>query len=217
MLPTLLLLVAIMAARVQAIYFYLEADQQRCFFEELPAQTTVIASHQAEMLRESDWTWVPATDIGIRARVETVPARVPIIEQHSEPQGRITFTTTTAGDHEICLQVSGRLRPGPNGAPARIRLHFDLLFGDAGHDPTAGKREAIDAVVRQISNLQTRMTQIRTEQQTLREREVDFRNLSERVNGHVVWYSLLQFFALAAAVTWQVRQLRGFFVAKKLV
>jgi hypothetical protein len=51
----------------------------------------------------------------------------------------------------------------------------------------------------------------------LKEREVQFRDKSEEVNSHVVWWTIVQLIVLGITGVWQARHLKGFFEAKKLV
>ncbi|CAF4434415.1 unnamed protein product [Rotaria socialis] len=55
------------------------------------------------------------------------------------------------------------------------------------------------------------------EQNYQRYREERFRTLSETTNQRVLWWSLAQLVILVIAGFWQMRHLRGFFEAKKLV
>jgi phosphoglycerate-specific signal transduction histidine kinase len=49
---------------------------------------------------------------------------------------------------------------------------------------------------------------IRREQQYQREREADYRDLSEATNARAVWYSIAQIVVLVATCTWQLRHLK---------
>ena len=53
-----------------------------------------------------------------------------------------------------------------------------------------------------------KLEDIRREQQYQREREADFRDLSEMLNGRAVWYSLAQILVLVVTCAWQLRHLR---------
>ncbi|CAF5139730.1 unnamed protein product, partial [Rotaria magnacalcarata] len=55
------------------------------------------------------------------------------------------------------------------------------------------------------------------EQNYQRYREERFRTLSETTNQRVLWWSLAQLVILVIAGLWQMRHLKGFFEAKKLV
>jgi hypothetical protein len=55
------------------------------------------------------------------------------------------------------------------------------------------------------------------EQNYQRYREERFRTTSESTNQRVLWWSLAQLIVLVIAGFWQMRHLKGFFEAKKLV
>jgi len=56
--------------------------------------------------------------------------------------------------------------------------------------------------------LNIKLEDIRREQQYQREREADFRDLSEVTNSRAVWYSVAQIAVLLATCAWQLRHLR---------
>lgn len=49
------------------------------------------------------------------------------------------------------------------------------------------------------------------------EREAEFRDQSESTNSRVVWWTIAQIVVLGVTCLWQMRHLKGFFEAKKLV
>ena len=55
------------------------------------------------------------------------------------------------------------------------------------------------------------------EQNYQRYREERFRATSESTNQRVLWWSIAQLLILVIAGFWQMRHLKGFFEAKKLV
>lgn len=59
-----------------------------------------------------------------------------------------------------------------------------------------------------IRDLNNRLEDIRREQQYQREREADYRDLSEATNSKAVWYSLAQIIVLVATCAWQMRHLK---------
>ena len=52
------------------------------------------------------------------------------------------------------------------------------------------------------------MEDVRREQQYQREREANFRDLSEVTNSRAVWYSIAQIIVIVATCTWQLRHLK---------
>lgn len=51
----------------------------------------------------------------------------------------------------------------------------------------------------------------------LQEKEESFRQISENTNSKVLWWALMQTFILLAVGFWQMKRLKEFFIAKKLV
>lgn len=117
--------------------------------------------------------------------------------------GKFTFTSHIAGDHAICLSTnytswfSGQ----------HIRLYLDVLVGhtkaDSEHD-----RSHVSDVASAVRDLNQKLDDIRREQQYQREREADYRNLSESTNSKAVWYSVLQITVLLGTCFWQMNALK---------
>lgn len=51
----------------------------------------------------------------------------------------------------------------------------------------------------------------------LQEKEESFRQISEDTNSKVLWWALIQTFILLSVGFWQIKRLKDFFIAKKLV
>ncbi len=62
-----------------------------------------------------------------------------------------------------------------------------------------------------------KVEQITKEQNYQRYREERFRQTSESTNQRVLWWALAQTVILLAMGTWQMKHLKSFFEAKKLV
>ena len=94
-------------------------------------------------------------------------------------------------------------------------MDFDIAIGkaraDVDHD-----RSHISEVAAKVRELNVKLEDIRREQQYQREREADFRNLSELTNSRAVWYSVAQIVVLILTCVWQLRHLKvslvGFFL-----
>lgn len=59
-----------------------------------------------------------------------------------------------------------------------------------------------------VRDLNSKLEDIRREQQYQREREEDYRDLSEVTNSRAVWYSVAQIIVLVATCAWQLRHLK---------
>jgi uncharacterized membrane protein YccC len=88
-----------------------------------------------------------------------------------------------------------------------IRLYLDILVGhtraDSEHD-----RSHVSDVANAVRDLNQKLDDIRREQQYQREREADYRDLSEATNSRAVWYSIMQIVVLLGTCVWQMNHLK---------
>jgi hypothetical protein len=86
-------------------------------------------------------------------------------------------------------------------------MYLDIAIGkarpDLDHD-----RSHVSEIANKVRELNVKLEDIRREQQYQRERESDFRDLSETTNSRAVWYSVAQIVVLIGTCTWQLRHLK---------
>ncbi|PWN50580.1 hypothetical protein IE53DRAFT_387097 [Violaceomyces palustris] len=199
---------------VQGLYFYLEAGQKKCFFEELPNDTVVVGHYMAEEWDKNEGRFTVKDDLGIRISVKEMRDDHLVTSTQGPPEGKFAFTSHEAGDHQICLATSFEGRLGSH--PPQVRMHLDVIIGDAKPDNSAKDRSHVQDLASRVRDLNAKLRDIRKEQQFQREREAEFRDLSEQTNSRAIWWSSLQLVTLLGACVWQLRHLRGFFEDKKL-
>jgi hypothetical protein len=117
--------------------------------------------------------------------------------------GRFTFTSHESGDHSICISTNYTSW----WSSTHIKLYLDIVVGTTKPD-IESDRTHIGELSSKLRDLNQKLEEIRREQQYQREREADFRNLSENTNSKAVWYSVLQIGVLIATCTWQLRHLK---------
>lgn len=92
-------------------------------------------------------------------------------------------------------------------------MHLDIAVGEAKVDEESEKEHVKDLAAK-VRDLNHRLGDIRREQQFQREREAEFRDLSESTNSRAVYWSLVQILVLFYMCAWQLRHLRTFFESK---
>lgn len=120
-------------------------------------------------------------------------------------EGKFAFTSHEAGDHQICLSTD---YPSSRGQAPQVRMHLDIIIGDAKPDNSNRDRAHITDLAARVRDLNAKLRDIRKEQQFQRERESEFRNLSEQTNSRAVWWSMVQLVTLVGTCVWQLRHLR---------
>ncbi|CAE6502540.1 unnamed protein product [Rhizoctonia solani] len=127
-------------------------------------------------------------------------------------EGKFTFTSHESGDHSICLSTnytSGWF------SSTHIRMYLDINVG-AAKPNVEHDRDHVTEMADKIRELNHKLAEIRREQQYQREREADFRDLSEATNSRAVWYIIAQIIVLLVTCAWQLRHLKHFFEDHKL-
>ncbi|GBL49856.1 putative member of the p24 [Candidozyma auris] len=208
---TCLLLVA---SQVAALHFYLPTGQTRCFYEDLSARALVVGKLEAFEYAENVNDYFKTNNLRLQITVEeTFDNNHRVVDQKSSPSGDFTFTSFDAGEHRFCLTPT--YTDGTSGKWHRI--FFDVAIGAAEDYADSKSSHKVDALTLQIKQLNEKLREINFEQESIREREAEFRNQSESTNSRVVWWSIIQLFVLVGTCAYQLRHLKSFFVKQKIV
>ncbi|EDR14683.1 uncharacterized protein LACBIDRAFT_182011 [Laccaria bicolor S238N-H82] len=196
---------------IHALHFYLDANQKRCFVEELPTDTVVEGHYRALEWSENEQKYMENFELGIIVEVQEEPSGDVVVKTTGPLDGKFTFTSHEAADHSICLSTNYTSW----FSHTHIRLYLDIVIGstkpDVEHD-----RSHISELASKVRDLNQKLEDIRREQQYQRERESDYRDLSEATNSKAVWYSIAQIIVLVATCAWQLRHLKRFFEDRKM-
>ncbi|EAU90290.1 membrane protein [Coprinopsis cinerea okayama7 len=193
-----------------ALHFYLDANQKRCFIEELPSDTVVEGHYRALEWSEQQQRYIDNPELGIIVEVTEEPSGHVVVKTNGPLDGKFTFTSHENGDHAICLSTNY----ASWFSHTHVRIAIDIVVGTTRPD-VEKDRSHISELASKIRDLNIKMEDIRREQQYQREREADFRNLSEATNARAVWYSLAQLAVLITTCAWQMRHLKSFFQDRK--
>ncbi|WWD00172.1 hypothetical protein V866_007081 [Kwoniella sp. B9012] len=197
---------------VNALHFYFESNEKRCFMEELPSDTIVEGHYKAYIWDEPANLWKMDQDVGIHVAVEELSSGHVVVNTRGPPDGRFTFTSHEPGDHNICLHsnITGGWLTNQH-----IKLYLDINVGSSRPDAEADSSH-VTTLSSKIRDLNNKVADIQREQRYMREVEATFRDASELTNSRAVWWSLLQIGVLIGAGVWQMRYLKVYFEDKKL-
>ncbi|KAK0535189.1 emp24p/erv25p- protein [Tilletia horrida] len=208
----LVFLFALQLVSVQGLYFYLEAGDEKCFIEELPNDTVVVGHYFAEEWDTEKKEFKISDDFKVKILVTEKRNDHVVTSTLGHPEGKFAFTSHEAGDHKICLSTT---YPAGHESPT-VRMHLDIIIGDAKPDTSSSDRDHVNDLAGRVRELNARLRDIRKEQQFQREREAEFRDLSELTNSRAMWWSVLQLAVLGVTCAWQLTHLKTFFSNKKL-
>jgi len=168
--------------------------------------------------------------IGMHVEIRDPDDKIILSKVYSS-EGRWTFTSHTPGEHVICLYTnSTKWFSGTQlvkqyiiwlpsiYTPCLQRVHLDIQVGEHAIDyANVAQKEKLSELQLRVRQLLDQVEQITKEQNYQRYREERFRQTSESTNQRVLWWSLGQTCILVVMGTWQMRHLKSFFEAKKLV
>ncbi|PAA63592.1 hypothetical protein BOX15_Mlig005649g3 [Macrostomum lignano] len=197
-----------------ALYFHIGETETKCFIEEIPEDTLLVGKYKVEIFDKGQNKFVPTVSgLGMHVEIKD-PDRKMVLSRTYSDQGQFSFTSHTSGEHTICLHSNSSAWFNSG----QLRVHLDIQVGEHAQDyyAIAAKDKLTDLELR-VRQLLDQVEQISKEQNYQRHREEVFRHISESTNQRVLWWSILQTVILLGTGFWQMRHLKSFFQAKKLV
>ncbi|KAH8163733.1 hypothetical protein CIB48_g4521 [Xylaria polymorpha] len=197
----------------QALYFFIDGTQPKCFYEELPKDTLVVGHYTAEEYDDNARTW--SKHEGLRSLRQRPPGGVATrvlgraVHVHGA-RGRRPPAVLHAKQQQRAPGLAKRSHP--NGG---VRLTLDLAIGESSEIESTDKSKLQD-ISQRVKDLNSRLQDIRREQIFQREREAEFRDQSEQTNSRVIRWMAIQLVVLGVTCAWQLSHLRSFFIKQKL-
>jgi hypothetical protein len=198
----------------EGLYFHIQEGERKCFIEEIPDDTLVVGNYKCQLFDPNTGGFMPSSPgIGMHVQVHD-PDDKQILSKVYSSEGKFTFTSHTPGEHVICLYSNSTSW----FAGSQLRVHLDIQVGESAVDyQHVAQKEKLSELQLRVRQLLDQVEQITKEQNYQRYREERFRTTSESTNSRVLWWSLAQTLILVGMGFWQMKHLKGFFEAKKLV
>nr|XP_054365061.1 transmembrane emp24 domain-containing protein 11-like [Mirounga angustirostris] len=184
--------------------------------DDLPGDTveTVTFKIQQWDIRRQDFL-ESAPGLGMFVTVRTYNDEV-LLSKLYGPQGRFYFTSHSPGEHIICLESNSTRLVSFGGS--KLRIHLEVRVGRHNLDAAiAQAKDKVNEVSFKLEHLIEQIEQIVKEQNYQRDREENFRMISEDTNSNVLWWAFAQTLFFISIGIFQMKYLKDFFIAKKLV
>ncbi|XP_047441291.1 transmembrane emp24 domain-containing protein 11 [Mugil cephalus] len=196
-----------------AMYFDLGELEEKCIIEEVPEDTLVTGYFLLEPWDPKSFSHSP--HFGVTVTVRDLSYEVVMSKRYGK-FGKFTFTAHTSGQHYLCFQTNSTRFSVFAGE--KLKLHLDVQMGEHPIDHSAEKtKDNMEALEKSLYQLISHMMYITRQQEYQREKEELFRQMSEDANSKVLWWAVVQTTILLSVGFWQIKRLKDFFVAKKLV
>ncbi|XP_020847954.2 transmembrane emp24 domain-containing protein 11-like [Phascolarctos cinereus] len=199
-----------------AFYFHVAERQEKCIIEDIPSNTWISGIYKIEQwdIKHQDFL-DSAKGLGLFVTVTTHNDEV-LLSRLYGSQGAFTFTSYSPGEHIICLKSNSTNLISFGGS--KLRIHLGIRVGEHDlHAAIAQAKDKVNKVSSRLEHLTEEIEQIIKEQNYQREREENFRMISEDTNSNVLWWALAQMLLLILVGIFQMKSLKDFFIAKKLV
>ncbi|XP_070769730.1 transmembrane emp24 domain-containing protein 11 [Enoplosus armatus] len=196
-----------------AMYFDLGEQEEKCIIEEIPKDMLVTGYFLLEPWDLKTFTNSPHLGVTVTVRD---PNHEVLMSKRYGKFGKFTFTAHASGQHYLCFQTNSTRFAVFAGE--RLKLHLDVQMGEHSIDPNTEKaKDNMEALENSLSHLIDQMMYITRQQEYQREKEEAFRQISEDTNGKVLWWAVVQTSILLSVGFWQIKRLKDFFIAKKLI
>ncbi|ESO09551.1 hypothetical protein HELRODRAFT_109739 [Helobdella robusta] len=207
-------ILSIIALTCEGLYFYISETEKKCFSEDLADDTIVVGKYKVEIYDKIQNRYIP-TIPGLGMHVEVLdPEDRPIMSRTYSTEGKFSFNSHSPGEHIICLHSNSTAWFGG----AKLKVFLSISVGEAATDyKEVAKKEKLNELQLRVLQLVEKVEQISKEQSYQRVREERFRQTSESTSQQVLWWAIGQTALLIIASLWQLKHLKGFFEAKKLV
>ncbi|XP_023238180.1 transmembrane emp24 domain-containing protein eca-like [Centruroides vittatus] len=210
----LLLYATFLPLSIHGLYFHITEVERKCFIEEIPDETLVVGNYKCQLYDPKTGGYMPSSPgIGMHVEVKDPDDKVIMSKVYSS-EGRFSFTSNDPGEHVICLYSNTTKW----FSGSQLRVHLDLQVGEHAIDyGNVAQKEKLTELQLRVRQLLDQVEQITKEQNYQRYREERFRTTSESTSQRVLWWSIFQTIILILMGLWQMRHLKSFFEAKKLV
>ncbi|CCK68986.1 Erp1p KNAG_0B05530 [Huiozyma naganishii CBS 8797] len=201
--------------QVFGFYYYSNGGERRCFQKELTKGTYIQGKYRVSVFDTALNTYqdVSPQDFGLTVDIEEIfDDNQRVVHQKGSPMGDFTFVALESGEHRICLQ------PQATGWLSKTKTKVELEF-EVGSDAKldSKRKKTMESLQDKVNMLSSKVMQIKLEQQLMRDREAQFRDLSENVNSRAMWWAVIQIIVLATTCVWQMKHLGSFFVKQKVL
>ncbi|AQZ17122.1 ERP1 (YAR002C-A) and ERP6 (YGL002W) [Zygosaccharomyces parabailii] len=203
----------IFPTQVAAFYFYSNGER-KCFHKELSKGTLLEGTYNVQSYDDGLQAYKDANsqDYDVSVDVEEVFDDYHRVMHQKGVAGNLKLLALDSGEHRICIEAQPKKWLG--NSKTKINLDFEI-----GSDVQLDSKQktVVDSLHQKVNILNDKVAAIRREQKLVREREAQFRDISESVNSHAMWWSVIQLVVLLLTCIWQMRHLRTFFVKQKVL
>ena len=105
----------------QGLFFNVVQGSQRCFIEEMPGQTLLVATYKNPDFHPYGTAGFSETGVLIRV---LDPAGTQVLSRVADTEGKVAFHSTVGGEYQLCFSTNSTRWTG--STPSKF-VRFDLI------------------------------------------------------------------------------------------
>ncbi|KAL3737354.1 hypothetical protein ACJRO7_026169 [Eucalyptus globulus] len=191
----------------EAVWLTIPSSGTKCVSEEIQSNVVVLADYY---IVDDEHAHLHTATISSRV---TSPYGNNLHHNENVTHGQFAFTTSEAGNYLACFWIGGEHQEG-----AGLTIGLDWKIGIAAKDwESVAKKEKIQGVELELLKLEGAVQAIRDNLIYLKNREAEMREVSEKTNARVAWFSMMSLGVCIVVSVLQLLHLKRFFERKKLI
>ncbi|EHA8587437.1 transmembrane emp24 domain-containing protein p24delta3 [Cocos nucifera] len=188
-----------------AVWLSLPAAGTKCVSEEIQPNIVVLADYA--VISEDHTHGIPTISVKV-----TSPYGNTLYHTENVTIGQFAFTTTEAGNYLACFWKDS----GDKVVGASVSLDWKIGIAAKDWDSVA-RKEKIEGVELELRKLEAATQAVHENLLYLKAREAEMREVSERTNARVAWFSIMSLGVCIVVSALQLWHLKRFFQKKKLI
>lgn len=191
----------------EAVWLTIPSSGTKCVSEEIQSNVVVLADYY---IVDDEHAHLHTATISSRV---TSPYGNNLHHNENVTHGQFAFTTSEAGNYLACFWIGGEHQEGGG-----LTIGLDWKIGIAAKDwESVAKKEKIQGVELELLKLEGAVQAIRDNLIYLKNREAEMREVSEKTNARVAWFSMMSLGICIVVSVLQLLHLKRFFERKKLI
>ena len=191
-----------------ALFFNLTYSVSKCFKDDLPSNTLIIASVKSL----DDLSEVKGNKEGVRTTIYDPKGKL-LRDVVVNPEEVINIITQTYGMYRICLEGTRNIWTYFDSIRVSFKLDNEINQQEKNHLRT----DDIDnKIITKTDQLLKRAQQIIQKQEYEKEKEREFSEAQSEFSSMFIWITCLQILVVLGTATWQIFNLRSFFNKKHI-
>ncbi|XP_039127877.1 transmembrane emp24 domain-containing protein p24delta3-like [Dioscorea cayenensis subsp. rotundata] len=185
----------------EAVWLNVPAGETKCISEEIQADNIVLGEYSVVVVHDNGQLHHGLPIISAKV---TTPYGTIIHQKSNATEGEFAFTTSDSGNYQACFSVD----PSKDGSSANINLNWKI--GIAARDwASVARKEKIEGVELELRKLEMVVKAMHEKLLLLKDKEANMRDMSEKTNSRVVWFSMMSLGVCILASAVQLSHLKG--------